>query len=101
VYWTRVVGSWLYGQIDGIVKAKIFAMPDSPLYADELYDAILDKIRGSHTVQNGNLEIAGYLDLKRSDFASAHDYIQDFERQYNSLSAQPHLGRFSYLHLGI
>lgn len=82
-HWTRLVASWLYGQVDEEIQMIIYQNPKCATEADDLYQQILHEVRGTGKTLNAIGEIKKWDHMKRSDFTSAADFIRAYEKQYN------------------
>ncbi|OQD69520.1 hypothetical protein PENPOL_c002G07915 [Penicillium polonicum] len=92
-YWSRLVASWMYNQIDVTLQNELRNLSKMPKYADQLYDQLRSMTQGSDWMQTAFLEIRKFDKMKRSDYNSASEYIEEYRRQYHvlgRLKAAPH-----------
>lgn len=92
-YWSRLVASWMYNQIDVTLQNKLRNLSKMPKYADQLYDELMAMTQGSDRMQTAFLEMRKFDKMKRSDYNSASEYIEEYQRQYHVLArfkAAPH-----------
>lgn len=50
-YWSRLVASWMYNQIDVTLQNKLRDLSKMPKYADYLYDELMAMTQGSDRMQ--------------------------------------------------
>ncbi|KAG0157502.1 hypothetical protein PDIDSM_4687 [Penicillium digitatum] len=92
-YWSRLVASWMYNQIDVTLQNKLRNLSKMPKYADQLYDELMSMTQGSDRMQTAFIEMRKFDKMKRSDYNSASEYIEEYQRQYHVLArfkAAPH-----------
>ncbi|KAJ5462345.1 hypothetical protein N7530_010550 [Penicillium desertorum] len=92
-YWSRLVASWIYNQIDVTLQNKLRNLSKMPKYADNLYDELMTMTQGSDRIQTAFLEMRKFDKMKRSDYNSASEYIEEYQKQYHVLArfkAEPH-----------
>ncbi|EKV14536.1 hypothetical protein PDIG_32500 [Penicillium digitatum PHI26] len=92
-YWSRLVASWMYNQIDVTLQNKLRNLSKMPKYADQLYDELMSMTQGSDRMQTALIEMRKFDKMKRSDYNSASEYIEEYQRQYHVLArfkAAPH-----------
>ncbi|KAJ5138857.1 uncharacterized protein N7515_003705 [Penicillium bovifimosum] len=76
-YWSRLIASWMYGQINAVLQSKIRNLLKTP----------------NDKLQTAFLEMRKFDKLKRSDYNSASEYIEEYQKQYHVLArfkAAPH-----------
>ncbi|QQK47688.1 putative transposable element [Penicillium digitatum] len=85
-YWSRLVASWMYNQIDVTLRNKLRNLSKMPKYADQLYDELISMTQGSDRMQTAFIEMRKFDKMKRSDYNSASEYIEEYQRQYHVLA---------------
>ena len=83
----------MYNQIDVTLQNKLRNLSRMPKYADHLYDELIAITQGSDRMQTAFLEMRKFDKMKRSDYNSASEYIEEYQRQYHVLArfkAAPH-----------
>ncbi|OQD96628.1 hypothetical protein PENSOL_c015G01402 [Penicillium solitum] len=85
-YWSRLVASWMYLQIDKTLQSKLRTLPEIPTLADEMCDMLMSLTQGGDRMQSAEIDMKKYDTMKRSDYNSASDYIDAFRRQYHALA---------------
>ncbi|KAI2966591.1 hypothetical protein CBS147324_7348 [Aspergillus niger] len=79
--YSRVLQSWLTGQLSGKVMDQFQASADKKDYVDDAYKAIRRIVMG-HGIVLCQSVAYNLVKPKRSDYATAGDYIQDFWNNY-------------------
>ena len=83
----------MYTQIDTTLQGRILNRAIRPEYADKIIDEIILLVRGNNKADTALNEVNRFIDIKRSKFNSANDFITKLQRQYHVLSRfkiQPH-----------
>ncbi|KAJ5773339.1 hypothetical protein N7457_008235 [Penicillium paradoxum] len=84
-YWSRIVGSWLFNQVNEDLKLEIFSRPRIPREADEVYKVILDEAERFNTLANVYHELNKFDDITRENYTTAYEYITAYRKQFNVL----------------
>lgn len=93
IFWSGTIASWMYTQIDTTLQERIQIMAYIPEHADEMMEEIMLLVRGNDKADNTQNEINRFIEIKRSKFNSAKEFITEFQRQYHVLSRfkiEPH-----------
>jgi hypothetical protein len=85
-YWSRLIASWMYGQIDAVLQSKVRNLLKTPKYADKMYDELMTMTQGSDMLQTAFLEMRKFDKMKRSDYSSASEYLEEYQKQYHVLA---------------
>ncbi|CAI7577031.1 unnamed protein product [Penicillium bialowiezense] len=86
-FWTPVVAHWLLNQLEDSLQAQVQAHSNRLSLADDVFRAIITVNSASHRLYIER-ELEKWNRLKRSDFATATDFIIAFQAQYNRLKAE-------------
>ena len=85
-YWSRLVASWMYNQVDKTLQTKLRNLTQIPKYADKMCDELMSMTQGSVRMQTASIELEKFDKMKRSDYNSASEYIEAYQRQYHVLA---------------
>ncbi|KAG0153888.1 hypothetical protein PDIDSM_1267 [Penicillium digitatum] len=87
-YWSRLVASWMYNQIDVTLQNKLRNLSKMPKYADQLYDELMSMTQGSDRMQTAFIEMRKFDKMKRSDYNSASEYIEEYQRHSSNIELE-------------
>jgi hypothetical protein len=76
----------MYNQIDVTLQNKLRNLSKMPKYANNLYDELITMTQGSDRIQTAFLEMRKFDKMKRSDYNSASEYIEEYQKQYHVLA---------------
>ncbi|KAJ5416181.1 hypothetical protein N7465_004876 [Penicillium sp. CMV-2018d] len=57
IFWSRMVASWMYTQVDETLQERIQHMAHRPQYADDMMDKLMTMVQGSDKADNTINEI--------------------------------------------
>lgn len=88
-FWTLVVASWLFNQIEVALQLKVKAHSNDLAFADEIFSTIrlLSLRNQSNFVAN---ELKKWEEMNRNNFATPSDFIMAYQNQFNRLKTEGH-----------
>ncbi|KGO78037.1 hypothetical protein PITC_025650 [Penicillium italicum] len=88
-FWTLVVASWLFNQVDISIQLKVKAHSNDLTYADEIFHTIKLLSLQSQSKLLAR-ELKRWEEIKREDFATPVDFILAYQNQFNRLKTENH-----------
>ncbi|EKV14295.1 putative transposable element [Penicillium digitatum] len=88
-FWTLVIASWLFNQVDASLQLKVKAHSNDLTFADEIFNTI--RLLSLHS-QSKFLakELKRWEEIKREEFTTPVDFIMAYQNQFNRLKTEDH-----------
>lgn len=88
-YWTRIVASWLFHQVDVSIQRRLKENSNEITYADELFKTIKELCLFNQSEYVAR-EVQKWEGLKRGDYPTPADFIMAYQNQFNRLKTENH-----------